>query len=66
MALKCLNNAVWDQPKGQISFVKLGGLDMLVGLLQVKYTVEGACVFTTWLSAACRTRHGSFEAVASG
>ncbi|CAB1108356.1 unnamed protein product [Ectocarpus sp. CCAP 1310/34] len=35
MALKCLNNAVWDQPKGQISFVQLGGLDMLVGLLQV-------------------------------
>ncbi|CAN0554765.1 unnamed protein product, partial [Ectocarpus sp. 12 AP-2014] len=34
MALKCLNNAVWDQPKGQISFVQLGGLDMLVGLLQ--------------------------------
>ncbi|CAM9153111.1 unnamed protein product [Ectocarpus sp. 4 AP-2014] len=34
MALKCLNNAVWDQPKGQISFVQLGGLDMLIGLLQ--------------------------------
>lgn len=35
MALKCLNNAVWDQPAGQISFVRLGGLGMLVGLLQV-------------------------------
>eukprot|EP00903_Cladosiphon_okamuranus_P007566 g7340.t1 len=34
MALKCLNNAVWDQPAGQMSFVRLGGLDMLVGLLQ--------------------------------
>lgn len=35
MALKCLNNAVWDQPAGQMSFVRLGGLDTLVGLLQV-------------------------------
>ena len=35
MALKCLNNAVWDQPSGQMSFVRLGGLDMLVDLLQV-------------------------------
>lgn len=36
MALKCLNNAVWDQPAGQLTFVRLGGLDMLVGLMQVK------------------------------
>lgn len=35
MALKCLNNAVWDQPAGQASFLRLGGLSMLVGLLQV-------------------------------
>lgn len=35
MALKCLNNAVWDQPAGQASFLRLGGLNMLVGLLQV-------------------------------
>lgn len=35
MALKCLNNAIWDQPAGQVSFVRLGGLGMLVGLLQV-------------------------------
>lgn len=35
MALKCLNNAVFDQPAGQASFVRFGGLDMLVGLLQV-------------------------------
>eukprot|EP00752_Nemacystus_decipiens_P003150 g2917.t1 len=34
MALKCLNNAVWDQPTGLKSFARLGGLDMLVGLLQ--------------------------------
>lgn len=39
MALKCLNNAVWDQPAGQMSFVRLGGLDTLVGVLQVG-TVE--------------------------
>ncbi len=37
MALKCLNNAVWDQPAGQLAFVRLGGLDMLVGLMQVQY-----------------------------
>lgn len=36
MALKCLNNAVWDQPAGQMSLVRLGGLDVLVGLLQVR------------------------------
>ncbi|CAM9227686.1 unnamed protein product [Scytosiphon promiscuus] len=34
MALKCLNNAVWDQAVGQASFLRLGGLNMLVGLLQ--------------------------------
>ncbi|CAM9639065.1 unnamed protein product, partial [Hapterophycus canaliculatus] len=34
MALKCLNNAVWDQPAGQASFLRFGGLNMLVGLLQ--------------------------------
>lgn len=35
MALKCLNNAIWDQPAGQTAFVRLGGLDMLVTLLKV-------------------------------
>lgn len=35
MALKCLNNAIWDQPAGQTSFVRLQGLNMLVGLLKV-------------------------------
>eukprot|EP00904_Undaria_pinnatifida_P010687 jgi/Undpi1/6749/HiC_scaffold_20.g09228.m1 len=34
MALKCLNNAIWDQPAGQTTFIGLGGLDMLVGLLK--------------------------------
>ncbi|CAM9629596.1 unnamed protein product [Laminaria digitata] len=34
MALKCLNNAIWDQPAGQTSFVRLGGLAMLFGLLK--------------------------------
>lgn len=36
MALKCVNNAIWDQPDGQASFVRLGGPDMLVDLLQAR------------------------------
>lgn len=43
MALKCLNNAVWDQPAGQMSLVRLGGLNVLVGLLQVRGGT-GLCV----------------------
>lgn len=39
MALKCLNNAIWDQPAGQTAFVRLGGLDMLVGLLKVTFVL---------------------------
>ncbi|CAN0193315.1 unnamed protein product [Ascophyllum nodosum] len=35
MALKCINNAIWDQPSGQLVFVRLGGMDMLVTLMQV-------------------------------
>ena len=42
MALKCLNNAIWDQPAGQTTFIGLGGLDMLVGLLKVIF------VFARW------------------
>lgn len=34
MALKCLNNALWDQPTGQLSFVQLKGLEMMVNLMQ--------------------------------
>lgn len=36
MALKCINNAVWDQAAGQQSFVRLRGLDMVAKLLQVR------------------------------
>ncbi|CAM9483465.1 unnamed protein product [Sphacelaria rigidula] len=34
MALKCINNAIWDQPLGQTSFTRLGGPGMMVKLLQ--------------------------------
>ena len=36
MALKCINNAIWDQPSGQLVFVRLGGMDMLVTLMQAR------------------------------
>lgn len=35
MALKCINNAIWDQPVGQTFFTRLGGPEMMVKLLQV-------------------------------
>lgn len=46
MALKCLNNAIWDQPAGQTAFVHLGGLDMLVALLKVMSHVTFYCIGT--------------------